>query len=72
MISTSKNSKRLDTATYEVIIRQAREERARYLAGLFSNGIGGLRQFGRWPSFVLRFLRSSRPAQHATGADTPC
>ena len=57
MFNPQKNSKRLDSIDYEAMRRQARAERARYLAGLFRNGLLIIKKFvkGRLPG--LRAVR---------------
>ena len=51
MFGTQKNLKRLDSLDYEAIVRQAREERARYLAMLFKG----------WLSIVGQFVKRQLP-----------
>ena len=44
MSSTDKNTGRLDNVDYTLLIQQAREQRARYLASLFSKGLSMVKQ----------------------------
>lgn len=72
-MGTPKTSNRLDTASYEALIRQARERRARYMAVLFSNWVSGVRQFMtvRRPLFISKSSRQTKPANPTAGADAP-